>query len=84
MAGYDSPANGYFGPETEQALRPLPAQFGLAETGQFDNATWYALTFWADPSHTNRTSAAQHFALQDLWQWRLLRPFHSPSHLQKQ
>lgn len=44
---YDRPIDGYFGMETEKAIRKLQQQFGLIETGLFDIPTWSSLTYWA-------------------------------------
>ncbi|MEM9120255.1 MAG: peptidoglycan-binding domain-containing protein [Cyanobacteria bacterium P01_F01_bin.56] len=43
---YNGTIDGYFGEETAIALQRLQRNFNLAETGDLNMATWYALTFW--------------------------------------
>lgn len=47
LALFAGRVDGYFGEETVLALQRLQQEFGLAETGEFNTATWYALNFWA-------------------------------------
>lgn len=47
---YSGLAEGYFDAATEASVRRLQQQFGITETGSFDAATWYALSFWVAPS----------------------------------
>ena len=77
LSFYHSSLDGYFGPHTVAAVRQLQKHFGLAATGQFDAAAWYALTFWADPPHANCAQTSACTELREPWQFRLLRPFYS-------
>ncbi|MEB3274109.1 MAG: peptidoglycan-binding domain-containing protein [Prochlorothrix sp.] len=45
---YHHSIDGYFGPSTEQTMRRVQQHFGLPETGCFDAASWYALSFWSE------------------------------------
>lgn len=49
LACFEGKVDGHFGTKTSSALQQLQRDFGLPETGQLDAATWYALTFWAEP-----------------------------------
>ncbi len=75
LSFYKSRIDGYFGPSTRAAVRQLQQHFGLSATGQFDAATWYALTFWAEPPCAERSQVA--VPSREPWQFRLLRPFYS-------
>ncbi|MEL7314453.1 MAG: peptidoglycan-binding domain-containing protein [Cyanobacteria bacterium J06559_3] len=77
LAFYSSRIDGYFGPSTSAAVRRLQQHFGLSATGQFDVATWYALTFWAEPLCGKQVKVAVQSESREPWQLRLLRPFYS-------
>ncbi|MEO0827071.1 MAG: peptidoglycan-binding domain-containing protein [Cyanobacteria bacterium J06639_16] len=75
---YNSPVDGYFGPDTEKAILKFQKQLGLDETAVFDPATWYALTFWTEPFDPNPAKTAHRPKPQERWHWRLLQPFFQP------
>ncbi|MDB9527747.1 peptidoglycan-binding domain-containing protein [Oscillatoria sp. CS-180] len=72
---FNGVANGFFGEDTDLALRRLQRAVGLAETGEFNIATWYALTFWMKPTKQLGLSSS----VSVPWQWplRLLQLFRS-------
>ena len=41
--GYDVPVTGYFGPETDAAVRDFQTRAGLPANGIVDPTTWHAL-----------------------------------------
>ncbi|MDA0268639.1 MAG: peptidoglycan-binding domain-containing protein [Cyanobacteria bacterium] len=45
---YNQTIDGYFGLETQQAVRQLQLLLDLEVTEVFDTATWYGLSFWSD------------------------------------
>ena len=47
LSVYTGVADGYFGPATEDATQKLQETLGTDINGMFDQATWYALSFWA-------------------------------------
>ena len=77
LSFYDSPIDGHFGPSTSAAVQQLQHYFGLSATGQFDTATWYALTFWSEPPSVKQSRVVVQTNLREAWQLRLLRPFYS-------
>ncbi|MEO0988480.1 MAG: peptidoglycan-binding domain-containing protein [Cyanobacteria bacterium J06639_14] len=77
LSFYNSSIDGYFGLDTVAALRRFQQDFDLAATGQFDTATWYALTFWAAPPCQDRVQTDNQTKPREIWQLRWLRPFYS-------
>ncbi|MGB3493273.1 MAG: peptidoglycan-binding domain-containing protein [Elainellaceae cyanobacterium] len=47
---YTGSLDNTFGPKTADAVQRFQQSDGIAATGEFDAATWYALTFWAQPA----------------------------------
>lgn len=72
---YTGPIDGYFGVSTEAAVRELQIHFGLDETGQFDAATWYGLTFWGESAFLGDRPVSATTSRQKLFPHSLLRPF---------
>ncbi len=69
---YRGATDGYFGEETAIALQRLQRDFNLAETGELNTATWYALTFWVLPQRrsahpTTESSLQQPIANSRPW-----------------
>jgi hypothetical protein len=62
---FDGDTDGCFGSDTALALQRLQSSFGLAETGKFDAATWYALSFWVQPTH----QFGEEINVPSIWQW---------------
>jgi len=57
---YRGPLNGHFGPALAQALTQVQYHFNLPITGEFDSATWYALSFWTDELERATTTPLPH------------------------
>jgi len=47
---YTDSLDSTFGCKTADAVQRFQQSYGIAATGEFDAATWYALTFWAQPA----------------------------------
>ncbi|MGF1536095.1 MAG: peptidoglycan-binding protein [Elainellaceae cyanobacterium] len=74
---YTATVDGCFGPKTAAATRKLQAHCGLEETGQLDMPTWYALSFWVDPSVFSSPQGPR-WPMSWSWPFRSLRLSHNP------
>ena len=76
---FDGHVDGCFGANTGSALRKLQREFGLAETGELDAETWYALSFWAEPAKPQALDSSQQGSCSPKWLTSLTKVFHFPN-----
>lgn len=62
---YHGSINSIFGFQTEKAVFELQRCLGLNEDGTFNQATWYALSFWSGGLKQNKPKASEHVSSLD-------------------